>query len=401
MSITDVVIYSPRFFVDAKELKQLWNLPILGGYRRILKTGLDENTTTMAVNALLELVDRIGKLPEHLFLYTGHGMFNLSAFLEATGFSEEKIDLLPEPDHYALVALHKAANTKQAAFLLVESLEHEPPSVGGILGSMAIVGYNGSDGGVECNAFRMALGARGQVLRYPGNKFDIRGEPDVLNAIKAAVGRGSVKVIFSNAADLRMLKKAIPNADVETPAHLGYIGSVTPVVSYFKNPEKLNQAILVVADEHQTAILKPSLSGSVNVLETANPRHMLFSQYLAARENPEGNVSIPQGAYISSITYFDQKDARYRLRSVKCLDCQSIQFPPRLRCKRCGGKTEQSAPLPRKASLYSYTKIMKGAAPTEFDIQQMVEGDYCVGIVEFQEGVRVITQNILFRGHIF
>jgi uncharacterized OB-fold protein len=77
---------------------------------------------------------------------------------------------------------------------------------------------------------------------------------------------------------------------------------------------------------------------------------------------------------------------RYRLEAGKCKECGSIQFPPRLVCPECGAKEFETLRLSGKGKLLTFTIIR--VAPEGF-------GDlapYAVGIVELEEGVRVMGQ---------
>lgn len=77
---------------------------------------------------------------------------------------------------------------------------------------------------------------------------------------------------------------------------------------------------------------------------------------------------------------------RYRMEAGKCKECGSIQFPPRLVCPECGAQEFETVRLSGKGKLLTFTIIR--VAPEGF-------GDlapYAVGIVELEEGIRVMGQ---------
>lgn len=77
---------------------------------------------------------------------------------------------------------------------------------------------------------------------------------------------------------------------------------------------------------------------------------------------------------------------RYRMEAAKCRECGSIQFPLRLVCPECGAKAFETIKLSGKGKLVTFTIIR--VAPDGF-------GDlapYAVGIVELDEGIRIMGQ---------
>jgi hypothetical protein len=74
------------------------------------------------------------------------------------------------------------------------------------------------------------------------------------------------------------------------------------------------------------------------------------------------------------------------MEAGKCKECGSIQFPPRLVCPECGAQEFETVRLSGKGKLLTFTIIR--VAPEGF-------GDlapYAVGIVELEEGIRVMGQ---------
>ena len=77
---------------------------------------------------------------------------------------------------------------------------------------------------------------------------------------------------------------------------------------------------------------------------------------------------------------------RYRLEAARCNECQHISFPKRLVCSECGNQEFEKIRLSGKGKLVTFTIIE--VAPEGF-VDQV---PYAVGIVELEEGIRVMGQ---------
>lgn len=77
---------------------------------------------------------------------------------------------------------------------------------------------------------------------------------------------------------------------------------------------------------------------------------------------------------------------RYRLEASKCTQCGGMNFPPRLICPNCKGKTFQTIALSDKGTLQTFTIIRVASDKFSKEIP------YAVGIVELNHGVRVTAQ---------
>ncbi len=84
--------------------------------------------------------------------------------------------------------------------------------------------------------------------------------------------------------------------------------------------------------------------------------------------------------------YWREIPHRYRLEAGKCKQCGKIYFPGRLICPECGGREFDTIQLKREGKLLTYTIIHVG--PSRFADQV----PYVVGIVELQDGVRLLCQ---------
>ena len=77
---------------------------------------------------------------------------------------------------------------------------------------------------------------------------------------------------------------------------------------------------------------------------------------------------------------------RYRLEAKKCNQCGYLSFPPRLICPKCSAKKFIKTNLSGKGKLATFTIIR--VAPEGFGDQI----PYAVGIVELDEGIRIMAQ---------
>lgn len=76
----------------------------------------------------------------------------------------------------------------------------------------------------------------------------------------------------------------------------------------------------------------------------------------------------------------------------KCRACGHLAYPQRQVCTHCGDRAFDLVPLSGNGTLYTYTVIARGGAPAEFDRQQTMTGVIPIGIVELEEGPRVVGQ---------
>lgn len=84
--------------------------------------------------------------------------------------------------------------------------------------------------------------------------------------------------------------------------------------------------------------------------------------------------------------YWREFPKRYRLEAGKCKKCGFIALPWRLICPECGSQEFQKIKLSGKGKLQTFT--ITRVAPTGFGDQV----PYAVGIVEMEEGVRLMGQ---------
>lgn len=97
-------------------------------------------------------------------------------------------------------------------------------------------------------------------------------------------------------------------------------------------------------------------------------------------------------SYVSLPIFSSSIRERYRLEEPRCSVCSTLNVPARMVCMECGSGDFRWETLKGKGRLFTYTVIARGGAPSEFDEQQTMTGVIAVGIVELEEGARVVAQ---------
>ena len=97
-------------------------------------------------------------------------------------------------------------------------------------------------------------------------------------------------------------------------------------------------------------------------------------------------------SYISLPMYSANIDERLRLIAGKCTGCGTLAYPQRPVCIKCGGDAFEDKPLSGNGTLYTFSVVAGGGAPSEFDDEQTMTGDVLCGVVELKEGPRVMVR---------
>ena len=97
-------------------------------------------------------------------------------------------------------------------------------------------------------------------------------------------------------------------------------------------------------------------------------------------------------SYVSLPMYAANIDERLRIIAGKCDSCGQLAYPQRPVCTRCGGDSFADTPLSGEGTLYTWSVVAGGGAPSEFDDEQVMTGDVLCGIVELKEGPRVMVR---------
>ncbi|HAH05209.1 MAG TPA: hypothetical protein DCM05_01590 [Elusimicrobia bacterium] len=69
----------------------------------------------------------------------------------------------------------------------------------------------------------------------------------------------------------------------------------------------------------------------------------------------------------------------------QCKKCQTISYPYRTLCRKCGHDAFDPVPLPKKGKLLTFTQLF--TLPGDFEVN-----DITLGIVELENGVRMTAQ---------
>lgn len=97
-------------------------------------------------------------------------------------------------------------------------------------------------------------------------------------------------------------------------------------------------------------------------------------------------------AYFSLPMYAASSGQRLRLIAGRCKSCGATAYPQRNVCTACGRTHFEETQLSGRGEIFTYTVIARGGAPAEFDDQQTMTGRIACGVVELEEGPRVIVQ---------
>ena len=89
-----------------------------------------------------------------------------------------------------------------------------------------------------------------------------------------------------------------------------------------------------------------------------------------------------------SARYTREIPQRFRLEAAKCKQCGKIFFPPRLVCSKCGCQDFEPTKLSETGKIATFTVIHVG--PDQFS----VETPYVIGIIELDNGVKIMSQII-------
>jgi len=90
------------------------------------------------------------------------------------------------------------------------------------------------------------------------------------------------------------------------------------------------------------------------------------------------NMSVP--IYWRNVRY------KYRLIGTRCKKCGNVTYPPRVVCPKCRSREMEKIELPRRGKLITFTIVR--SPPSGFEKY----APYALGIVELENGVKVIAQ---------
>ncbi len=86
---------------------------------------------------------------------------------------------------------------------------------------------------------------------------------------------------------------------------------------------------------------------------------------------------------MTEISDWRYRVARYRLVGSRCSDCGEAFYPPRKRCVKCGGETQEYR-LPRRGVVEHFTLVK--ALPDRFNRYK----PYYIAVVKLEDGTRVL-----------
>lgn len=89
---------------------------------------------------------------------------------------------------------------------------------------------------------------------------------------------------------------------------------------------------------------------------------------------------------MSAPAYWREAPYRYRLIGNKCEKCGKVYYPPRKICRICGSKELYEVKLSERGKVVTFTVIH--TPPVGYEKY----APYVVGVVELENGVRVLSQ---------
>ncbi|UCF65507.1 MAG: Zn-ribbon domain-containing OB-fold protein [bacterium] len=84
--------------------------------------------------------------------------------------------------------------------------------------------------------------------------------------------------------------------------------------------------------------------------------------------------------------YWRLKNQRYKLQGRRCIDCETLSFPPRIVCQKCKSRNTEPFQFRGQGTLYSFTIIFQASGKFENS------APYIVGLIDLEEGVRITAQ---------
>ena len=339
--IAAVGFYLPRYAIAAEEYRRALGKFDAPAIREKSVPGFDEDEITMAVAA----ADRaIGAEPPAFLTYGSSSRTSAEGTVsEALGLeSAAKREILGEPDA-GVAALHAA------------------------------VEFTAKDGGI-------ALAIASDAPRaFAGS------------AAEHPLGGAAVACLVTADGPVRRTEALGSGTASELLARVGHVGAASPLLAFLDAMSRLSVGSRVSAGSLAFDLTaKPA--GDLDLRSALDRRISLtYERYVRVRryEPPPPGTEYSQGAYVSPSAYRAETKARYRLIGERCTTCGRLHFPPRESCLACGGRSWEDVPLRRTGTVYAYTIIGSGAAPSEFLEQQLAVGEYATAVVSLDDGPRV------------
>jgi len=386
MAISKIGYVLPRLKISAGDIGSVWGDQTVFGYESIRKLGYDEDGTTLAVTCY----NLFREKPSKLIIY---GPVNSTIFEEAVDLSSKAVEFHEIHSNSTSIfskfeELKESVNT---ALIIVSTPYSSDPKSEAILSSGAII-FHFNSRGIQLKVFETGQGSKELVPRYSSQELNLVTDHDRIDVQKNLIKSGTVVLTSSDLRVLQRSSKKIMFSNQKATGFSDYLSPFAELTIWASTVNSGEKIRIINADSRQSKAINFEMSSDVTVKIHDQPTNFVYSKYLQKSNFIKNNNEMSQGAYISEPIYNAASSARFRLQANICTLCNAVEFPPRRRCKQCGGKTKEGPELEKEGILYSFTKILKGAAPTEFDPQQMLEGEYSVGIIKFNSGPKVITQ---------
>ena len=434
--------YAPRLYVTAETVEAALGQFAASGVERKAVPEADEDTLTMAVEAVRRALDAGG--------YDGSDLAYLAVAtttppMEEADLTARLASILGAPadlDTRTLTGSTRAGG--QALDAAVDagpwtgSGDDSGAGVGVVVASDAPRGA--PDSAVEqaagAGAAAVVLGdgpgrveGRGShVESYPGTRFRPAGEAETEGLGVTGYDRQAFSTALSGAVrgvDTEVDAAAVQSPDGKLPYRAtGALGVDTETIAAGSTVETLGDTgaastLLGAASARAKGaerVLVAAFGGGAgaNALRldlTDVPAKtalegdigLSYAEYLRRRGEITGGEPEGGGAYVSVPSWQRTTPQRHRLVAGRCPDCGALNFPPEGACNDCTGRVDyRHVELPGTGAVEATTTISQGGAPPEFVEQQARSGPFVAAVVALDGpngGSASVPTQVLTGGH--
>ena len=408
--------YAPRLYVTAETVEAALGQFAASGVERKAVPEADEDTLTMAVEAVRRALDAGG--------YDGSDLAYLAVAtttppMEEADLTARLASVLGAPatlDTRTLTGSTRAGG--QALDAAVDAGPWaEERGVGLVVASDAPRGA--PDSAVEqaagAGAAAVVLGdgpgrveGRGShVESYPGTRFRPAGAAETDGLDVTSYDRQAFSTALSGAVeglDTEVDAAAVQSPDGKLPYRatgalgveaetiaagstveaLGDTGAASTLLGAASARAEGAERVLVAAFGGGAGAnaLTIDLAGVPVEATLEGDIELSYAAYLRRRGEITGGEPEGGGAYVSVPSWQRTTPQRHRLVAGRCPDCGALNFPPEGACNDCAARVDYGrVELPGTGTVEATTTISQGGAPPEFVEQQARSGPFVAAVV--------------------
>ncbi|WP_411966379.1 zinc ribbon domain-containing protein [Haloferax sp. YSMS24] len=415
--IAGVGAYVPRLYLPAEAYREAWDKGGAAGVERVAVPDADEDTLTMATEAGWRALAAADVDPSHI---------EHLAFATTTPPADEEettvrlASLLGIPE--TVPTRQYGGGTRCGAVALAATLDVGGPALVVLADSPEgrPESDEGAGAGAGAAAFVLTADAPLSVestgeygTTFPGTRFRRRGHSETesigitqyeRDAYTSAV-EGAVTALDAEISDVDAVALTSPdgklpyrsaraiNVSTEQIAagtvvsQTGDAGAAGPFLGLASALDDGATSALLVGYGGGAGATALLLSASDDVPTRAvldGDTELSYAEALRRRGTITGKEPEGGGAYVSVPTWRQTIPQRHRLVAGRCLDCETLAFPPEGACANCGSLDGyDTTTLPGDGTVEAATRIGQGGAPPEFVEQQQRAGSFAVAIVAF------------------